>query len=162
MLCFLTLLVVEIDKRIKFHKVLGLEYMMKVKNYSNTEYLVKSWIMITFALIFFIIAFFPTLYRLELRTKLCRRFHNHREGPYLGLLLVESVRAFSMIVKCSRNLREPSFEALLQAPHLRGRRVHVCPRVAAHPAALPLAVLPSRHHHPLRQVVGTHDIHAKC
>ena len=64
MLCFLTLLVVEIDKRIKFHKVLGLEYMMKVKNYSNTEYLVKSWIMITFSLIFFIIAFFPTLYRL--------------------------------------------------------------------------------------------------
>ena len=129
MLCFLTLLVVEIDKRIKFHKVLGLEYMMKVKNYSNTEYLVKSWIMITFALIFFIIAFFPTLYRLELRTKLCRRFHNHREGPYLGLLLVESVRAFSMIVKYSRNLREPSFEALLGTTGSSPRRT-LCPRLS--------------------------------
>ena len=41
----------------------------------------------------------------------------------------------------------------LPAPHGRDDG---CPRVAAHHAALPLAILPSRHHHPLRQVGGTH------
>ena len=69
----------------------------------------------------------------------------------MGLLLVESVRAFRL-----------KLYLVQKASHLRERRVHVCPRVAAHSAAVPLAVLPSRHHHPLRQVVGTiHEIQYK-
>ena len=38
---FFWLIVVEIDKKIRFHKILGLEYMMKMKKYTNTEYLVS-------------------------------------------------------------------------------------------------------------------------
>ena len=53
---------VEIDKRIRFHKVLGLEHMMKMKKYSNTEYLVKSRIMITIGIVAIIVAFFKTIY----------------------------------------------------------------------------------------------------
>ena len=53
---------VEIDKRIRFHKVLGLEHMMKMKKYSNTEYLVKSRIMITIGIVAIIVAFFQTIY----------------------------------------------------------------------------------------------------
>ena len=56
--------VVEIDKRIKFHKVLGLEYMMKMKKYSNTEFLVKSWIMIIIGIVAIIVAFFQTIYNI--------------------------------------------------------------------------------------------------
>ena len=64
-LAFMTyslLILVEIDKKIKFHKVLGLEYMMKMKNYSNTEYLVKSWIMVIMGIVGFFVAFFQTIF----------------------------------------------------------------------------------------------------
>ena len=50
----------EIDKRITFHHVLGVEYMMKVGKYSNTEYVVKSWIMMVIAILGFIAAFANT------------------------------------------------------------------------------------------------------
>ena len=56
------LILVEIDKKIKFHKVLGLEYMIKMKNYSNTEYLVKSWIMVVMGIVGFFVAFFQTIF----------------------------------------------------------------------------------------------------
>ena len=56
------LVIVEIDKRLKFHKILGLEYMLKVQKYSNTEYLIKSWIMITTGIISFIVVFSHNLY----------------------------------------------------------------------------------------------------
>ena len=56
------LIVVEIDKKIKFHKVLGLEYMMKMKNYSNTEFLIKSWIMVIMGIVGFFVAFFQTIF----------------------------------------------------------------------------------------------------
>ena len=56
------LIVVEIDKKIKFHKVLGLEYMLTMKNYSNTEYLVKSWIIIVMGIVGFFVAFFQAIY----------------------------------------------------------------------------------------------------
>ena len=61
--CFL-LIVVEIDKKIKFHKVLGLEYMMTMKNYSNTEFLIKSWIMVIMMFVGFFVAFFQAIYNL--------------------------------------------------------------------------------------------------
>ena len=56
------LILVEIDKKIKFHKVLGLEYMMKMKNYSNTEFLIKSWIMVIMGIVGFFVAFFQTIF----------------------------------------------------------------------------------------------------
>ena len=59
--CFL-LIVVEIDKKIKFHKVLGLEYMMTMKNYSNTEFLIKSWIMVVMIFVGLFVAFFQAIY----------------------------------------------------------------------------------------------------
>lgn len=59
--CFL-LIVVEIDKKIKFHRVLSLEYVLKVKNYSNTEYLIKSWIMVVMVIVGFFVAFFQAIY----------------------------------------------------------------------------------------------------
>ena len=61
--CFL-LIVVEIDKKIKFHKVLGLEYMMTMKNYSNTEFLIKSWIMVVMIFVGLFVAFFQAIYNI--------------------------------------------------------------------------------------------------
>ena len=52
----------EIDKRIRFRKVLTLEYMLKMKKYSNTEYLVKSWIMIIIGIVGLFVSFFQTIY----------------------------------------------------------------------------------------------------
>ena len=62
------LVVVEIDKKIKFHKVLGLEYMLKMKNYSNTEYLVKSWIMFVMVIVGLFVAFFQSFYNVLIGT----------------------------------------------------------------------------------------------
>ena len=59
---FFWLIVVEIDKKIRFQKILSLEYMMKMKKYSNTEYLVKSWIMIIIGLVGLFVSFFQTIY----------------------------------------------------------------------------------------------------
>ena len=42
--------------------MLGLEYMMKMKNYSNTEFLIKSWIMVIMGIVGFFVAFFQTIY----------------------------------------------------------------------------------------------------
>ena len=61
-IAYFLIIVVEIDKKIRFHKILGLEYMMKMKKYSNTEYLVKSWIMIIIGIVALIVAFFQTIY----------------------------------------------------------------------------------------------------
>ena len=58
--CLLMLILNEIDKRITFHHVLGVEYLMKIGKYSNTEYVVKSWIMIAIAILGFITAFANT------------------------------------------------------------------------------------------------------
>ena len=58
------LIVVEIDKKIKFHKVLGLEYMMTMKNYSNTEFLIKSWIMVVMVFVGLFVAFFQAIYNI--------------------------------------------------------------------------------------------------
>ena len=52
----------EIDKKIRFRKVLGLEYMIKMKKYSNTEYLVKSWIMIIIGIVGLFVSFFQSIY----------------------------------------------------------------------------------------------------
>ena len=48
----------EIDKRLQFQKVLGLEYALKVQKYSNTEFIVKSWIMVCIGIVGFFVAFF--------------------------------------------------------------------------------------------------------
>ena len=56
------LILVEIDKKIKFHKVLGLEYMIKMKNYSNTDYLIKSWIMVIMGIVGLFVAYFQTIF----------------------------------------------------------------------------------------------------
>ena len=56
------MIVVEIDKKIKFQKVLGVEYLIKMKKYSNTEYLVKSWIMVIMGIAALFVAFLQTIY----------------------------------------------------------------------------------------------------
>ena len=61
-LSFFWIIAVEIDKRIRFRKVLTLEYMLKMKKYSNTEYLVKSWIMIIIGIVGLFVSFFQTIY----------------------------------------------------------------------------------------------------
>ena len=40
----------EVDKKIKFHRVLGVEYTTRVKRFSNTEYIVKSYFIISMSL----------------------------------------------------------------------------------------------------------------
>ena len=56
------MIVVEIDKKKKFQKVLGVEYLIKMKKYSNTEYLVKSWIMVIMGIAAFFVTFLQTIY----------------------------------------------------------------------------------------------------
>ena len=36
-------LLVEVDKKIIFHNILAMEYLMKNKNYSNSEYFFSTW-----------------------------------------------------------------------------------------------------------------------
>ena len=52
----------EVDKKIRFHKVLGVEYMMKMGKYSNLEYVAKSWVMMIIALMGLFVAFFRSIY----------------------------------------------------------------------------------------------------
>ena len=47
---FSSSVVVEVDKKIKFHRVLGVEYTTRVKRFSNTEYIVKSYFIISMSL----------------------------------------------------------------------------------------------------------------
>ena len=62
--CFESMLLIlnEIDKRITFHRVLGVEAMARVGRYSNTEFLVKSWIMLLTAALALITAFYASIY----------------------------------------------------------------------------------------------------
>ena len=41
-------LVVEIDKRVMFHDVLAMEYIMKNKKYSNIDYITRTFLTIVF------------------------------------------------------------------------------------------------------------------
>ena len=56
------LIVAEADKKIKFHRVLALEYMTRLKRFSNTEYVVKSYFMITMSFIGLVVGYFSNIY----------------------------------------------------------------------------------------------------
>ena len=59
---FAFLIVVEADKKIKFHRVLALEYLTRLKRYSNTEYVVKSYFMITMCIIGLLVGYLRNIY----------------------------------------------------------------------------------------------------
>ena len=59
---FAFLIVVEVDKKIKFHRVLALEYMTRLKRYSNTEYVVKSYFMICMSIIGLLVGYSRNIY----------------------------------------------------------------------------------------------------
>ena len=56
--------IVEIDKKYKFHNILALEYMMKNRKYSNTEYLVRTGVLMTFFVFGIIICFMQPIMQL--------------------------------------------------------------------------------------------------
>ena len=62
LLTFAFLIVVEADKKIKFHRVLALEYMTRLKKFSNTEYVVKSYFMITMCIIGLLVSYLRNIY----------------------------------------------------------------------------------------------------
>ena len=59
---FAFLIVVEADKKIKFHRVLALEYLTRLKRFSNTEYVVKSYFMITMSIIGLLVGYSRNIY----------------------------------------------------------------------------------------------------
>ena len=59
---FAFLIVVEAYKKIKFHRVLALEYVTRVQRLSNTEYVVKSYFMITMSFIGLVVGYFSNIY----------------------------------------------------------------------------------------------------
>ena len=62
LLTFAFLIVVEADKKIKFHRVLALEYMTRLKRFSNTEYVVKSYFMICMSIIGLLVGYSRNIY----------------------------------------------------------------------------------------------------
>ena len=62
-LTYTSFVAAEFDKRVKFHKVLYVEYLQSMKRYSNTEYIFRSWIPFVTGLGTFIIFYTSNIYK---------------------------------------------------------------------------------------------------
>ena len=71
-LTYFSFIAAEIDKRVKFHKVLYVEYLQSMKRYSNTEYIFRSWFPFVTGLGTFIIFYTSNIYK---------RFFYQEESP---------------------------------------------------------------------------------
>ena len=56
------LILVEIHKKIKFHKVMGMEYMTRLGRFSNADYLIKSYIQIFMLIIGLLVGYSGSIY----------------------------------------------------------------------------------------------------
>ena len=64
LISYFWIIVVEIDKKIRFHKVYGVEYLMRMKKYSNTEYLARSWLIVIIGMAGLFVAFRQTIHNM--------------------------------------------------------------------------------------------------
>ena len=56
------LVLVWVDKKIKFHKVIGIEHMLRMKKFSSSETHFKLSLFLPIAVIGFLVAIFKTIY----------------------------------------------------------------------------------------------------
>jgi hypothetical protein len=56
------LVLVGVDKKIKFHKVIGIEHMLRMKKFSSSETHFKLSLFLPIAVIGFLVAIFKTIY----------------------------------------------------------------------------------------------------
>ena len=64
LLTLLIVLMVEVDKKIMFHDVLAMEYLMKNRKYTNTDYVLRIGILIIFFAIGLLICFIQNVFRM--------------------------------------------------------------------------------------------------
>ena len=64
LLTLLIVLIVEVDKKIMFHDVLAMEYLMKNRKYTNTDYVLRIGILIIFFAIGLLICFIQNVFRM--------------------------------------------------------------------------------------------------
>ena len=64
LLTLLIVLIVEVDKKIMFHDVLAMEYLMKNRKYTNTDYLLRIGILMIFFAIGLIICFIQNVFKM--------------------------------------------------------------------------------------------------
>ena len=62
-LTFILCIVAEVDKRVKFHKVLAVEYMLTMKKFSNMEYIFRSWFPFATGIMTFLIFYTSYIYK---------------------------------------------------------------------------------------------------
>ena len=64
LLTLLIVLMVEVDKKIMFHDVLAMEYLMKNRKYTNTDYVLRIGILMIFFAIGLLICFIQNVFRM--------------------------------------------------------------------------------------------------
>ena len=62
-LTYILFIAAEVDKRVKFHKVLSVEYMLTVKKFSNMEYIFRSWFPFVTGIMTFLIFYTSYIYK---------------------------------------------------------------------------------------------------
>ena len=65
-LTYFSYIAAEVDKRIKFRKVLSVEYMLTMKKYSNTEFIFRFWHPLVTGMVTFLIFYTPFIYKIFL------------------------------------------------------------------------------------------------
>ena len=64
---FLTLLIVllvELDKKLMFHNIMAMEYIMKNKNYTSTDYILRTSIIMVFFVLGLLICFIQSVFKM--------------------------------------------------------------------------------------------------
>ena len=100
-LTFILFIAAEVDKRVKFHKVLAVEYMLTMKNFSNMEYIFRSWFPFVTGIVTFLIFYTSYIYK---------NFQNNKES-------LAVVRFFFVHAKVTRQYYrfQHGFESLLSS-----------------------------------------------
>ena len=62
LITLLCLVLVAVDKKIKFHKVIGMEHMLRMKKFSNSEHIFKLSLLISITIVGLIMGIFKAVY----------------------------------------------------------------------------------------------------
>ena len=89
-LTFILFIAAEVDKRVKFHKVLAVEYMLTMKKFSSMEYIFRSWFPFVTGIVTFLIFYTSYIYKNfqneEESLAVVRFFFVHSSQSYKAIL----------------------------------------------------------------------------
>ena len=64
LLTLLIVLMVEVDKKLMFHNILAMEYIMKNKNYTSIDYVLRTGIILVFFVTGLLICFIQSVFKI--------------------------------------------------------------------------------------------------